>query len=235
MSTSFRSNVHPTWVLLALASLLGGCQSTSIRSAWFDTEFAGPPLRKIVVVGSIDSVADGRVFEDAFAERLRANGIEGIAGHAVIPDAARASDPAFVAAVVNSGAQGLLLVRLLGVDTRTQVSTTMVPGGMAWGRGGWGGLLHPHDVPRAAGQPIRSRRRRDEAVRRAEQAADLGGHDEYAESADRRARNARIRRCHHRPAGRSRHHPGQVTLPRRAADRAGAIDCARPVAPFSCG
>ncbi len=140
MSTSIRTKVHPTWVLLALALLLGGCQSTSIRSAWLDTEFAGPPLRKIVVVGSIDSVADGRVFEDAFAERLRANGIEGIAGHAVIPDAARAADPSFVAAVVNSGAQGLLLVRLLGVDTRTQVSTTMVPGGMAWGRGGWGGL-----------------------------------------------------------------------------------------------
>ena len=63
MSTSIRSNGHPAWVLLALTLLLGGCQSTSIRSAWFDTEFAGPPLRKIVVVGSIDSVADGRVFE----------------------------------------------------------------------------------------------------------------------------------------------------------------------------
>jgi len=59
--------------------------------AWFDTEFAGPPLRKIVVVGSIDSLADGRVFEDAFAERLRAAGVDGVAGHTVIADAARAS------------------------------------------------------------------------------------------------------------------------------------------------
>ena len=142
MSTSFRLHLHPTWFLLALALLLGGCQSTStsLRSAWFDSEFAGPPLRRIVVVGSIDSVTDGRVFEDAFAERLRASGIEGIAGYTVIPDAARASDASFAAAVVNSGAQGLLLVRLLGVDTRTQVSTTMVPGGMAWGRGPWGGM-----------------------------------------------------------------------------------------------
>jgi len=139
MSTSLRSHLRPAWALLALAVLLGGCQSTSIRSAWFDSEFTGPPLRRIVVVGSIDSVADGRVFEDAFAERLRASGIDGIPGHTVIPDAARVSDASFAAAVVNSGAQGLLLVRLLGVDTRTQVTTTMVPGGMAWGRSPWGG------------------------------------------------------------------------------------------------
>ena len=39
---------------------------------------------------------------------------------------------------MNSGAQGLLFVRLLGVDTRTQVSTTMVPTGMHWGPGPWG-------------------------------------------------------------------------------------------------
>jgi hypothetical protein len=130
------------WALpvAALVVLLSGCQSTSIRSAWFDSEFAGPPLRKIVVVGSIDSVADGRVFEDTFAERLRAAGVDGIAGHTVIADAARASEAPFVAAVVGSGAQGLLLVRLLGVETRTQVTTTMVPGGMGWwGPGPWGG------------------------------------------------------------------------------------------------
>jgi hypothetical protein len=125
-------------LLLALATLVSGCQSTSIRSAWFDTDFAGPPLRRIVVVGSIESTTDGRVFEDAFAERLRAAGVDGVAGHTVIADAARDSEASFAAAVVSSGAQGLLLVRLLGVDTRTQVSTTMVSSGMGWGRGPWG-------------------------------------------------------------------------------------------------
>jgi hypothetical protein len=87
------------------------------------------------------------VFEDTFAERLRARGIEGIAGYTVIPEAARASDPSFAAAVVSSGAQGLLLVGLLGVDTRTQVSTVMVPGGMAWGHGTWGGVRTRTTIP----------------------------------------------------------------------------------------
>jgi len=124
---------------LALLTFVAGCQSTSIRSAWYDTNFRGGPMRKIVVVGSVDNVADGRVFEDIFAEKLRAAGVDGVAGHTVIADEARAGDTEFASAVAKSGAQGLLLVRLLRVDTRTQVSTTMVPGGMGWGwGGGWG-------------------------------------------------------------------------------------------------
>ena len=126
-------------VLLALAALVSGCQSTSIRSAWFDTDFAGPPFRKVMVVGDIGTTAGARTFEDDFAARLRAVGVDAIASHTVKLDDPNVTEASFVAAVTNSGAQGLLLVRLLGVDTRTQVTTTMVPGGMAWGRGPWGG------------------------------------------------------------------------------------------------
>ena len=122
-----------------LAALVAGCQSTSLRSAWFDTDFAGPPLRKIMVAGTFQSVTEARVFEDAFAEKLRAAGVDGVASHTVLLDPAKATDAAFDAAVAGSGAQGLLLVSVLGVDTRTQVSTSMAPGGMAWGRGPWGG------------------------------------------------------------------------------------------------
>ena len=125
------------WV--ALAVLVSGCQTTSIRSAWFDTSFAGPPMRKIVVAGNFNRTADGRVLEDTFVEKLRAAGVDGIAGHTVRLDDPALSEEAFKAAVVDTGAQGLLLVTLLGVDTRTQVSTTMVHGGMGWGRGPWGG------------------------------------------------------------------------------------------------
>jgi hypothetical protein len=131
--------VRSLYVLLALAALVSGCQSTSIRSAWFDTDFAGPPFRKVMVVGDVGTTAGARTFEDDFAARLRAAGVEAIASHTVQLDNPNVTEASFVAAVANSGAQGLLLVRLLGVDTRTQVTTTMVPGGMAWGRSPWGG------------------------------------------------------------------------------------------------
>ena len=133
---TFRSKL----ALFALVALVSGCQSTSLRSAWFDTDFAGPPMRKIVVSASVGSTADSRAFEDSFADMLRAVGVEAIAGHSVRLDDPSLPDASFDAAVVNTGAQGLLLVRVLGVDTRTQVSTTMVHGGASWGRGQWGAM-----------------------------------------------------------------------------------------------
>jgi hypothetical protein len=126
------------FAVLALAAMVSGCQTTSIRSAWFDTDFAGPPIRKIVVVGEVGTTADVRLFEDTFAAKLRGSGVDALAAHTIRLDT-DTPEGAFVAGVEGSGAQGLLLVRLLGVDTRTQVTTTMVPGGMGWGRGPWGG------------------------------------------------------------------------------------------------
>jgi hypothetical protein len=127
------------WIAIALAALVSGCETTSIRSAWFDTEFTGPPLRKIVVMGGGISTAESRVFEDMFVEKLRAAGVDAVAGHSAgLDDANLGNTDAFVAAVTKTGAQGLLFVRLLGVDTRTQISTTMVHGGMGWGHDPWG-------------------------------------------------------------------------------------------------
>jgi len=136
------------FLTFALATLVAGCQSTSIQSAWYDTNFRGGPMRKIVVVGSVDTVSDGRVFEDIFAARLSAAGVQGVAGYTVIADELRAAEVPFGGAVAKTGADGLLLVRLLRVDTRTQVSTTMVAGGMGWGwGGGWGSPFGPTMVP----------------------------------------------------------------------------------------
>lgn len=128
-------------LLLLVASLmLAGCASTTIQSAWFDPTFAGPPMKKIDVIGVGTDLTNRRVFEDIFAQKLREAGVDGVAGYTVIPDEARAAQQPFTDAVVRTGAQGLLVVRLLGVATRTQVSTTMVPTGPMWGGPGpWGG------------------------------------------------------------------------------------------------
>ncbi len=131
---------------IGLATLmLVACQTTSIKSAWFDPGYAGGPMRKIVVVGVGGNIADRRVFEDVFAQRLRAAGVDGIAGYSVIQDEARAAEAPFTAAVEKSGAQGALMVRLLGVDTKTQVSTTMISGGFGWGP--YGGMYGPGWYP----------------------------------------------------------------------------------------
>jgi hypothetical protein len=138
-----------TALCLPIALLLAACASTTIRSAWFDTSYQGGPLKKIVVVGVGAQAVDRRVFEDAFAQRLRAAGVDALPGYTVVSDEARQSEAAFNTAIEGSGADGVLIVQLLGVDTHTQITTTMVPSsnlGWGWGRG-WGSGFGPTWVP----------------------------------------------------------------------------------------
>ena len=128
--------IRPLIAIAALA-LLAGCQTTSIQSAWFDSSYRGGPFRKIVVIASDGTTADSRVFEDIMVQSLQAAGVEAIPGYTTVsPDARRAEAP-FAAAVAATGADGVILVRLIRVDTKTQVSTMMMPGPMV---GPWGGF-----------------------------------------------------------------------------------------------
>jgi hypothetical protein len=120
--------------------LLAACQTTSIQSAWYDTSYRGGPFRKIVVIASDGTTADSRVFEDIFVQKLQAAGVQAIPGYATVPPDARRQESTFAPAVAATGADGVILVRLLRVDTKTQVSTVMMPGPMV---GPWGGFYGP--------------------------------------------------------------------------------------------
>jgi len=130
-------------LLLLATMLLAACASTTLRNAWFDPGYSGGPFRRILVVGVGNNVADRRVFEDIFAQQLSATGAQGIPGWQFLPDDARRNDPDWNAGVAASGADGLLVVRILGVDTKTRVSTMMVPGGGMYigPYGGWWGPM----------------------------------------------------------------------------------------------
>lgn len=124
-------------IVFAALALLAGCQTTSIQSAWFDSSYKGGPFRKIVVIASDGTTADSRVFEDIMVQSLQAAGVAAIPGYTTVPPDARRAEAPFAAAVAATGADGVILVRLIRVDTKTQVSTMMMPGPMV---GPWGGF-----------------------------------------------------------------------------------------------
>ncbi len=128
-------------IAAAAVALLAACQTTSIQSAWFDSTYKGGAFRKVVVVASDGTTADSRVFEDIFVSKLQAAGVQALPGYTTIPADARRAEGPFSAAVAATGADGVVLVRLLRVDTKTQVSTMMVPGPMV---GPWGGFYGPY-------------------------------------------------------------------------------------------
>ncbi len=133
------------FLVAVLAVLLTGCQSTTLRSIWYDDTFKGGPIERILVVGVADSVGNQRIFEEGFARELNAVGVEGLPSFQYIENPATTTEAAFEAGISKSSARGILVVRLLGIDTRTQVTSTrmrsrsgstMGPGG-SWSRG-WG-------------------------------------------------------------------------------------------------
>jgi hypothetical protein len=123
-------------IVFAVVALLAGCQTTSIQSAWFDSSYKGGPLRKVVVIASDGTTADSRVFEDIMVQKLQAAGVNAVPGYTTVPADARRAEAPFSAAVAATGADGVIIVRLIRVDTKTQVSTMMMPGPMV---GPWGG------------------------------------------------------------------------------------------------
>jgi hypothetical protein len=125
------------FIALCAFALLAGCQTTSFKSAWYDTTYSGGVLKRVVVIASDGTVANSRVFEDIFVQKISAAGVQGVPGYATVPPDTRGAEGPFATAVAATGADAVLMVRLLRVDTKTQVSTTMMPGPM-WGP--WGGF-----------------------------------------------------------------------------------------------
>ena len=129
-----------SFTALCAIALLAACQTTSIQSAWYDTSYRGGPFKKVVVIASDGTTADSRVFEDIFVQKLTAAGVNAVPGYTTVPPDARRAESTFAPAVAATGADGVILVRLLRVDTKTQVSTVMMPGPMM---GPWGGMYGP--------------------------------------------------------------------------------------------
>jgi hypothetical protein len=107
--------------------LLVGCVSTTIVDSWSDPSYLGGPFKRIMVLAVTKNAVARRTFEDVFVSKLRATGIEAVPGYEYLPQDGPVAEPALDAAVKSSGADGLLMVRLLRVDRQTRVTTNYAP------------------------------------------------------------------------------------------------------------
>ena len=124
-------------LLLFASALVAGCASTRLTDSWSDPGFTGGPFKKWIVVAVGGNTVATRTLEDVMVGRLKAHGVDAVQGYQFL-SSGRASEQQLDGAVVASGAQALMLVHLRRVETRTQVTTAVVPVG---GRGfGWGGV-----------------------------------------------------------------------------------------------
>jgi len=139
--------------LLAVGAsfLVVACASTTLESTWMDPGFTGGPFKRFFVVGlSARDLTSRRVFEDIMVAKLQAAGVQAVPAWQSFRDEGQASETAMDAAVAQSGADAVMMERLLGGDTRGKVSPMMVPGpmmGPGFGPGWWGGYSGWYAVP----------------------------------------------------------------------------------------
>jgi hypothetical protein len=138
---------HLVTVLLFASALVAGCASTRLTDSWSDPSFTGGPFKKWLVVAVGGNTVATRVLEDTMVAKLKARGADAVQGYQFLPSG-RASEQQLDGAVTASGAQALMLVHLRRVETRTQVTTAVVPvGGPGFGWGGvYGGWMSVPDV-----------------------------------------------------------------------------------------
>jgi len=129
-----RKHITHTVTILAAMLLVAGCASTTLQSQWRDPGYTSGPFRKIFVIGlSARDVTARRIFEDVMVAKLTAEGVQALPEWQHLPSDGPLPEGSVSAAVDGTGADAVLIARLVGIDTRISVSPVAVPGpGFGW-------------------------------------------------------------------------------------------------------
>jgi len=144
-----------TGFLMALTSFsVLGCASTRLVNTWQDTKYSGPPLTQVMVIDVSTQAGIRRTFEDQFVRLLEAKGVRAIASYTLIPEDGEVPRERLAEAVKESGVKGVLVTRLVNVQTQVYVAPNDGPpyygfyGYYSWA---WGGL---YDAPAIYGYNV---------------------------------------------------------------------------------
>jgi hypothetical protein len=110
-----------------LIAALCGCATSELTNTWKDPQYHGPPVKKVMVVGISNQASVRRTFEDTFAEILKANGVQAIPSHTLVPQDGQMAEDKLRAAVQQSGADAVLITRMVERQTDTAVAAAPPP------------------------------------------------------------------------------------------------------------
>ena len=115
--------------ILAVLVFVAGCASTTLQSEWRDPAYSAGPFRKIFVIGlSARDVTARRVFEDVMVSRLIAAGVQAVPAWQYVNGEGQAPEGVNSGAVESTGADAVLMARLVAIDKQISVNPVMVPG-----------------------------------------------------------------------------------------------------------
>ena len=127
-------------LLAAAVVALSGCAaSTALNAQWVNPQAGNRlPVKSVMVMGINRDSTARRIYEDAMVAELNARGVEAIQSYKSLAGDGPAEQAAIQAAVVNAGADAVLISRTVSVSNEVRVSPGLVAG-PPWGFG-WPGF-----------------------------------------------------------------------------------------------
>ena len=106
------------YLLVALLSLAASCATTKLTESWRDDGYRGT-IRKAVVIGVFTESDTRKIFEDEFADRLRARGVDAVASRKLVSDAELPDKDLVLRKIRDAGADTVFVTRLLQIENET--------------------------------------------------------------------------------------------------------------------
>jgi len=92
------------------------CATTKMTDTWKDDNYRGT-IKKVVVVGIFKEPDTRKIFEDEFADRLRARGVDATASRKIVSDAEMPDKDVVIGKIRKSGADTVLVTRVMDMET----------------------------------------------------------------------------------------------------------------------
>lgn len=148
-------SIAPSRVFISLALagvlVLSGCAATQIVNQWSNPEYPSHSFKKTMVIGISKQTSIRRTFEDEFVAQLRSAGVDAVPSYRYIKEDAQVPEPRLKEAVIQAGADGAVITRLVRVERKTDVTPGYydVPppfGFYGWYSHAWNGYYEPPRV-----------------------------------------------------------------------------------------
>lgn len=153
----FINKTTRTMLMFVMLVSITACTSTTLATRWNDTEYKGPLLEKVLVVGVMKDDIKRRYYEDEFVKKIKAGGRHAVTSYTLMPDLKEIDDKEELVAIVKkAGADSVLITTLKAVkkeEREVAPRVDYVPtmgmgyGGMGMGyRGYYGGYYNSYQT-----------------------------------------------------------------------------------------
>ena len=110
------------YFIVSAALGLLSCSSTQVVNQWSNPAYTSPSFKKVMVIGVTKQTAIRRSFEDEFAARLKAAGVNAVPSYLYISQDGPVGEAVLKQALKEAGADGVIITRLVRVQQKTEIA-----------------------------------------------------------------------------------------------------------------